>query len=156
MNDPTPVGIASPLYEEDAYGWALAQAALLCALKPAGVDWENLAEEAEDLGRQHYDALESALRLLLVHLMKWDAQPMFRSRSWLATIREQHRQFERRLLRSPSLKSSLEDIRAEAFRQALVEVMAETGLAPVSFPPEPLGWNVIRNPSVGEDDLPVR
>ncbi len=156
MNDVTHPVAASPLYEEDGHGWAMAQAALLRALRPEGLDWQHLAEEVAGVGQNHYDALESALRVLLAQLLKWDHQPAFRSRSRVLTIREQHRQFERRLLRNPGLKSALDEIREEAYRQARVQAVAETGLPIETFPVHPPGWNIINNPPVSEDDLPAR
>ena len=41
------------------------------------------------MGEEQYDKLESALRVLMLHLLKWDHQPSMRSRSWTLTIREQ-------------------------------------------------------------------
>lgn len=156
MNDPSPIRVASPLYEEDVYGWAMAQAALLRESRPRRVDWENIAEELEDVGKSQYDALESALRLLLLHMLKWDHQPAFRSRSWLLTIREQHRQFGRRLSRNPGLRSSLDEMRIEAYQQARITAQNETGLDLDVFPLDPPGWNAINNPVAHEEDLPVR
>ena len=41
------------------------------------------------MGEEEYDKLESALRVLMLHLLKWDHQPDMRSRSWTLSIREQ-------------------------------------------------------------------
>ena len=41
------------------------------------------------MGEEQYDKLESALRVLMLHLLKWDHQPDRRSRSWTASVREQ-------------------------------------------------------------------
>jgi hypothetical protein len=156
MNDPTHPIAAAPAYADDAYGWATEQVRLIRAGALQSVDWENIAEEIEDMGRSQYDGLESALRVLLVHLLKWEHQPLFRSRSWLLTIREQHRQFERRLARNPGLKGSLDEIRDEAYRQARIEAQAETGLAVEIFSSNPPGWNMINNPAADESDIPPR
>lgn len=144
---------ATPSYERDTYGWALAQARLLREKRFDDVDWDKLAEEIESVGNSQFDALESALRVLLTHLLKWEHQPAFRSRSWYNSVREQHRQYRRRLDRNPGLKPHLEDIRAEAYRQARVAAEAETGLDLSVFPLDPPGWNVIENPPVSLDDI---
>lgn len=160
MNKPSqptpPFGPASPPYELDGYGWSVAQARLLRERRFEEVDWEHIAEEIEGVGRSECDHVESALRVLLLHLLKWEYQPAFRSRSWFNSIREQHRRYRRRLDRNPGLKQHLEEIRAEAYRQARVEVVAETGLAEETFPIEPPGWNIIENPPVSFDDIPLR
>ena len=51
---------------------------------------------------------------------------------------------------------NLTGIRAEAFRQAWAEAVAQTGFGLDSFPLEPPGWNVIDNSPVSKDDIPVR
>lgn len=155
MNKPAKIR-RSPAYEKDGYGWALAQAELLRTKKFDEIDWENIAEEIESVGKSEYRWVESSLRVLMVHLLKWDHQPGFRSRSWFGTIREQSRQFQRGLRENPSLKPRLEEIRSEAYRQALAETAAETGLAADSFPADPPGWNLINNPPVREEDIPER
>ncbi len=160
MNKPghpaPPFAPASPPYELDVYGWASAQAQLLRERRFEDVDLDNIIEEIESVGRSEYDALESALRVLLVHLLKWEHQPAFRSRSWLNTIREQHRQYRRRLDRNPGLRQHLDEIRAEAYRRARVQAEAETGLSIDSFAGDPPGWNAIENPPVSEADVAER
>jgi hypothetical protein len=134
----------------------MAQARHLREHRVEALDWDNLAEEIESVGRSEWRGVESALRVLLMHLLKWDHQPSLRSRSWYYTIREQHRQYHRRLDENPGLKPHLDEIRAEAYRQARVEAVAQTGFSLDLFPAEPPGWNVIENPPVSEDDIPVR
>ena len=146
------VETTSPEYHADGYGWAMAQLKLIRERRFEEVDWEHVAREIEDMSRSEYRSLESALRVLLVHLLKWDHQVAFRSRSWLITIREQHRQYRRLLDQSPSLRPHLEQIRADAYLSAVRDAVKETGLALASFPAQPLGWNVIENPPpLGED-----
>lgn len=157
MNKPSrpnpPFEMTSPPYELDGYGWAIAQVRLLREGRFEAVDWEHVAEEIEGVGRSEYDGVESALRVLMLHLLKWEFQPAFRSRSWFNTIREQHRQYRRRLDRNPGLKQHLEEIRAEAYRQARVDAIAETGFDSNIFPAEAPGWNIIENPPISFDDI---
>lgn len=143
----------SPPYWDDHYGWLMAQLALVRERRFDKVDWDNIAEDLEDMGRSEYRSLESALRVLLVHLLKWDKQVSFRSRSWLLTIKEQHRQYRRILDENPSLRQHLEQVRQDAYKSARREAVKETGLSLGSFPKNPLGWNAIENPPASEDDL---
>lgn len=160
MNDPSHPVIASAggnvAYADDLHGWAIEQAALLRQGRLDLIDWENLAGELEGMARSEYRALESALRVLLLHLLKWDAQPAFRSKSWIFSIQEQHKRYVELLTDNPSLKSSLEKIRISAHASARKLAAAETGLDIEHFQEEPLGWNVIENPSAREEELPVR
>ena len=159
MNDPShpvPSDGGNVAYDVDLHGWAIEQAALLRAGRIDLVDWKNLAEELEGMARSEYRALESALRVLLLHLLKWDAQPTFRSKSWLFSIQEHHKRYMALLSDNPSLRNSLEKVRASAHASARKLAAAETGLDLTHFPEEPLGWNAIDNPSACEEDLPQR
>ncbi len=86
------------------------------------------------MGEEEYDRLESALRVLMLHLLKWDHQPDRRSRSWTASVREQRRRVLRQLRRSPGLKSQLEEALAAAYEDARHEASSETGLPTHAFP----------------------
>src|SRR5690348_11316175 len=103
----------SGLYEEDVYLWSQQQAQALREAAKLGInlpiDWENVAEEIESVGRSERNELESRLIVLISHLLKWQVQPNHRSRSWQATIREQRRALSRQLHRNPSLKASLSE-----------------------------------------------
>jgi hypothetical protein len=67
------------LYEHDILAWSQHQADLLRRLgrgeRVNDVDWTNLAEEIEALGRSELHAVESFLTLMLVHLLKLRAWP---------------------------------------------------------------------------------
>ena len=84
--------VRTPMTKEaDLYSWALRQAELLRAGRLSEIDPAGIAEEIDDVGDEQYDKLESALRVLMLHLLKWDHQPTMRSRSWTMTVREQRR-----------------------------------------------------------------
>jgi hypothetical protein len=61
------------LYDTDILLWSEQQADLLRRLargeRVNGVDWENVAEEVESVGRSELQAVESLLDEALVHLM---------------------------------------------------------------------------------------
>jgi Domain of unknown function DUF29 len=87
--------------EADLYSWALRQAELLRAGRLDAIDAGAIAEEIDDVGEEQYDKLESALRILMLHLLKWDHQPDKRSRSWTMTTRERRRRVLRQLRKMP-------------------------------------------------------
>jgi hypothetical protein len=120
--------------EADLYSWALRQAELLRAGRLTEIDAAAIAEEIDDVGEEQYDKLESALRVLMLHLLKWDHQPDKRSRSWTASVREQRRRVLRQLRKNPGLKSRLEEALGDAYEDARDEASAETGLPLSVFP----------------------
>ena len=75
------------------YAWTQEQGALLRDRKTKALDYVNLAEEVESLGKSQQHALESRLEKLVLHLLKWHYQPekRLRGQSWQRTILEQRR-----------------------------------------------------------------
>jgi len=113
-------------YDRDLYSWAVEQAALLRAGRIAEADVLNIAEEIDDVGNEQYDKLESALRLILLHLLKWDHQPERRSRSWHLSISVQRKHVTRVLRKNPGLRPLVDEAVTEAYETARIEAAAQT------------------------------
>lgn len=122
-------------YEQDFYGWTQWQVQAIAQRKVSELDWQNLQEELEALGRQEeYRELVSRLTVLIGHLLKWEYQPERRSRSWFLIIREQRRAIKRHLRRNPSLKSRLDDALEDSFEAGIDLALRETDLPLKTFP----------------------
>jgi hypothetical protein len=131
-------------YDQDLYSWAMEQAALLRAGRIAEADAANIAEELDDVGNEQYDKLESALRIILLHLLKWDHQAARRSRSWTASILVQRNQVQKVLRKNPGLKPHVEEAIVEAYRDARILAAAKTRLDEAVFPARcPYSWQQI-------------
>jgi hypothetical protein len=117
-----------PLYEADFYAWTQLQVKLLKDGTWDSLDIPNLVEELETLGRQERREFVNRLGILIGHLLKWEFQPERRSKSWLATIREQRRQLRLLLEESPSLKTYLLTALGLAFESGVDVVVRETPL----------------------------
>lgn len=122
------------LYERDYYQWLTTTAQLLRSRKLRELDIENLVEELDDLGRSERRALESNLRVLLMHLLKWEYQPEKRSGSWKATIREHRKRIRKLLSDSPSLHAYFDEVFPSAYQDATELASDETGLPQKVFP----------------------
>jgi hypothetical protein len=123
-------------YEEDLYAWSLEQAALLRARRVEGLDWDHLAEELDSMGGYQRRELESRLCVILLHLLKWQAQPGLRGASWRKTLRTQRREIRNLLKQSPSLRRQVPDLMHEAYADAIKDAVDETGLPADRFPTE--------------------
>lgn len=123
-------------YEVDLSAWAMEQAAHLRARTWSALDLQHLIDEVEAVARTERNALTSALRVVLLHMLKWDHQPNRRTRSWATSIRVQRLAAEERLEDSPSLRGQWEDILIRAYRRARIEAAAETQLPESAFPME--------------------
>ena len=129
-----PEAPARAAYMRDFYSWLMEQARLLREGRFEAIDRDNLAEEIESLGREQFNKLESALRVLLTHILKWDHQPARRSRSWALSIQGQRLELEDVLADNPGLTPRLPEAIARAYRKARLLAAKETGLKEARFP----------------------
>jgi hypothetical protein len=121
------------LYEADILLWSEAQAERLRqhALK---LDWDNLAEEIEDVGRSQLRAVESHIVQALLHDLKAEAWPLSRDvPHWRAEARGQRADARRHF--SPSMRQRIDVPRL--YREALYRMPATMdGTAPLPVPAE--------------------
>lgn len=122
------------LYETDYLQWIETTVKKLRFEDYTNVDWENLIEEIEDMGRSERRSLKSNLIVVLVHLLKWQFQPEHRSGSWEGSIIEHRRRIREAIFDSPSLQPYLESIFVECYPQAVKQAKAETRLPLEIFP----------------------
>ena len=121
------------LFEIDYANWVHDQVERLRKKSPDGLDWKNVAEELESLGRSEKRALASHLRVLLTHLLKWEHQPERRSRSWSVSIRNARMDASESLSEMRSLRSELSEIIGKAYARARADAADETGLPKTRF-----------------------
>jgi Domain of unknown function DUF29 len=100
-------------YDTDILLWSEHQAELLRRraagelVNDAEVDWPNIAEEIEDVGRSQLHAVESLLVQALRHMFKAEAWPLSRDApSWRADAIDFRRQVRRRFV--PSMRQRLD------------------------------------------------
>ncbi|WP_414834155.1 DUF29 domain-containing protein [Afifella sp. YEN Y35] len=125
---------AEPLYEADFFRWTQEQAEALRTRRLADLDWANLAEEIETLGRSDRSEIRSRLTVILLHLLKWRHQPEQRKGGWKASIFEQRVRIADLLEDSPSLHSYPATVLAKEYRIARLKAADETGLPEDRFP----------------------
>lgn len=125
------------LYEKDFYLWTQTTAELLKQQKFDAVDWDNLIEEIETLGRSEKRAVRSHLVILLQHLLKWQFQPERRSSSWQNSIDNARDELAELLADNPSLSGSflLESL-PEVYSKARKKASDETTIYLENFPEE--------------------
>ena len=125
------------LYERDFFAWLQDQASKLRARSHNDIDWDNLAEEIESVGRNQKKEIQSRLELLIHHLLKWQFQPGRRSESWRITIGEQRTFIPGIIEDSPSLANYPSEIFEKAYLAGRRKAIAETGLSAKFFPSNP-------------------
>lgn len=148
------------LYDTDFAAWSAEQAG---AIRDAGrrrvnapIDWENVAEEIETLGRSERLELTSRIGTVIEHLLKLQVSPAVEpERIWRETVLRTRREIARRLKESPSLKREIPTMIAEEMTdmRALVrEALAAYGETPA----QPLDAIAYDEATVLGDWLPDR
>jgi Domain of unknown function DUF29 len=119
MTAQTPPSI-SALYEGDFVLWTEKTAELLKRKEYDSVDWENLIEEVECMGRSERQAVESLLTQLLIHLLKlsyWAAERERNARHWLGKIATFRVQLKKKM-KTATLKNHAINSFGEAYSDA--------------------------------------
>ncbi len=106
---------SAQLYEEDFVRWTEQQAAALREAAAAGtnlpLDWENLAEEIDSLGRATRRELRSRVATIIEHLLKLECSTAAAPRrSWRDTIARERNSTEDLLEENPSLRNQVADM----------------------------------------------
>jgi Domain of unknown function DUF29 len=102
----------SNLYDSDILVWSEYQTGLLRRLAAGErvndqIDWENVVEEIESVGREQLHAVESLLFQALLHVLKADGWPHSRDvEYWRADARGFRAQARRRF--APSMRQKLD------------------------------------------------
>lgn len=119
----------SDLYERDFIGWTEQQARALREAASAGsnlgLDWANLIEEVEGLGRSELHAAASQIRRIILHLLKLEFSPSVPPRlGWLDSVADARAELESLLSSDPGLKPRLASVRADEWRRATKQAVA--------------------------------
>jgi hypothetical protein len=101
----------------------------------------GLEELIDALSRSERRALESHLKRLMTHVIKWKVQPERRSRSWRSTILSTRQEIARLQRRMPSLnRRVIEEDWDELMELARLEAEGETNL---DISPLTLTWQEV-------------
>ncbi len=113
----------SDLYEQDFIGWTEQQALLLRKAADAGsnlgLDWDNLIEEVESLGRSQHRALASQISRVMLHLLKLEYSTAPGPRpGWQTSVGDARKEIAILLRSDPGLKPRLPAIVADEWPDA--------------------------------------
>ena len=124
-------------YDSDFALWAHEQAVALRERRLADLDLEHIAEEMDGLASSERREIQSRLKQIGAHLLKFEHQPERATPSWRETIIEQADEIEAVLEASPSLRREMPDFMARAYARARRVASRETRLSLTTFPIAP-------------------
>ena len=122
---------AQRLYWQDAWSWSREQADALRRRDIGAIDWENVIEEIETLGRSEEHTWTSLCTNVVSHLLKIEHSGRDEAvNHWAREIRGYRRGMFRRVRSNPGMKAKLEELFQDAWedgREAAVGKLAEYG-----------------------------
>ena len=133
---PMPGSTARADYHRDQFGWMLQQAELLRAGRLGDLDRHSLAELLTDLAGSDKRTFESAMRVLLRHMLKVLVQPEKLIRSWLYSIAVQQAEARQLIEMEPGMRPFLPGLYTAAYPDTRRLASVETGIALARFPAE--------------------
>jgi hypothetical protein len=104
------------------------------------LDWENLIEEVEALGRRDKKKVRSLLKRLLEHLLKleyWRSELSANGNHWRGEVQNFRQLLRYELEDSPSLKPYLAEVFGETYQDALEVFCKKSGLSNHLLPTAP-------------------
>ena len=110
------------LYDRDFNLWVEQIANAIKDRDLNNMDWDNLIDEVEDMGKSEKRSLESYLERLIEHILKlrfWESEREQNYKHWKAEVVNFRNRIQRLLKRSPSLKKYMREIYAEVYRDAV-------------------------------------
>ncbi|MBE9103151.1 DUF29 domain-containing protein [Vacuolonema iberomarrocanum] len=131
---------STSLYEQDYHRWLETTVAQLKFRNVENLDYDNLIEELESLGKSEKRALSSYMMRLCEHLLKvqyWEQERAQCLRGWIVEIRNFRLQIQAILEDSPSLKNHLESRFIRDYQNARNLFLDASSLESSSIPQTP-------------------
>lgn len=110
------------LHERDFNLWIEQVKYTLSNRDISNMDWDNLIDEIDDMGKSEKRSLESYLERLIEHLLKlryWHQQGDRNYQHWQVEVVNFRNRIKRLLKRSPSLKRYMQEIYPEVYQDAV-------------------------------------
>ncbi|NET26403.1 DUF29 domain-containing protein [Okeania sp. SIO1I7] len=110
------------LYETDFVEWTIKQAQALNNHDLKALDWNNLKEEIEDLGKEQIHAVSSFIKRLIEHKLKLEySSNIYPRKQWQIEIDDFQDEIERRLTKTLLNKIDIDKEYERAKRLVLSE-----------------------------------
>ena len=115
---------AQRLYREDGYGWAMEQADALRRRDVDAIDWENVSEEIESVGKSEKREWTSYCRQAIVHLVKIEHYAGASDEAlsgWAREVQDYRDHMADILRENPTLRHECPQMFAAAWRRGRLE-----------------------------------
>jgi hypothetical protein len=102
------------------------------------MDWDNLLDEIDDMGKSEKRSLESYLERLIAHILKiqyWESEKERNYKHWKVEIINFRRRIKRLIKQNPSFNNLLAEIYPEVFQDVVDAWKIEFDIPEDSFIP---------------------
>ncbi|ANV89540.1 MULTISPECIES: DUF29 domain-containing protein [unclassified Picosynechococcus] len=130
------ISLSPTLYDDDYVAWLDITLEQLKKHDLDHLDWQNLTEEIEALGREQRRKVESYLLRLLIHLLlyqHWHTEREWSGRGWEKEIDNFRLELDL-LLESKVLSNYLETVLEKDYQKARKSAIRKSRLSPETFP----------------------
>jgi hypothetical protein len=136
----------TPDREENFSAWLLIQATELRTRKPAGIDWQHVAEELEEVAARIRHALLSDLEIALIHLLKLQFETSAnewrgRSRNWKLHAAEHRDRITDILENEQTLRNKFDEFVDKAYPRSRRRAALEMGHKESRYP-DTCPWSI--------------
>ncbi len=110
------------LHDRDFNLWIEEVKAAIQNKDAEAMDWDNLLDEIDDMGKSEKRSLESYLELLVAHILKlkyWETERGCNYKHWQVEVVNFRKRIQRLLKRSPSLKTYMEEVYPEIYQDVV-------------------------------------
>ncbi|MCY4585156.1 MAG: DUF29 domain-containing protein [Bryobacterales bacterium] len=111
---------AAELYHSDGYTWAIEQADALRRRDFAAIDWDNVIEEIEDVGRREKNHWRGCCARILEHLLKIEHYREATHevlRHWVSEIKDFREEMADDIINNPGLQGEYETMLKSAWQK---------------------------------------
>lgn len=126
------------IYERDLNLWREQIAIAIKNKDYESIDWDDLLEEIEDMGKSEQRALKSYTRRLIQHILKikyWESERDRNKKHWEIEIKNFRQEIKEVLENAPSLKKYLAENYTDWYQKTVTEIRASFAISDNNFVP---------------------
>ena len=124
------------LYDRDFNLWIEQVKQRIQARNFDNMDWDNLLEEIDDMGKSQKRSLESYLELLVAHILKlkyWESEKNRNYKHWKVEVNNFRNRIKRLLRQNPSYQKYMAEVYPDIFQDTVKSWRIEFDIPDNSF-----------------------
>ena len=124
------------LHDRDFNLWIEEVKCAIASRNFENMDWDNLLDAIDDMGKSQKRSLESYLELLIAHILKlqyWESEKEKNYKHWQVEVVNFRNRIRRLLKQNPSFNKYMQEVYSEIFADAVKSWQIEFNIPEDSF-----------------------